>query len=523
MIEFRGVSYAHENGNYVLKNIDLNISKGERVGIVGPNGSGKTTLALLVNGILRATRGRVRVDGLDPADEKEGKLLKRKVGLVFQNPDNQLVSTTVEREVAFSLENLNLSYRLMKDRVDAVIDFFGLEGLRYRLTSELSGGEKQKLALASIMVMEPDVLILDEPGSYLDESGRRLLEEALSHLLKSKPDLTLIRITQYSNVAEMCERLLVFGEGQIRGDGRPEEIFSNPANFDGIGIEVPWRYRIAHQSLAEAAKTPDIKAGWGQGRAMAINAEEVCFRYHSYARENVFDKLHLRLSNDRVYGLVGPSGSGKTTLIQLMAGLLKPSRGKILYEGLDSSAGKVVVSFQQSERQFFLETVEKEIRFGAENIGLNDIEAITAECYRLVGLDSKRFASRNPFSLSGGEKRRLAFASILSLRPEFIFFDEPTCALDAEGIAFFRRLVSALRRGGIGVVIISHYGNIIMDLADEIIALRGGRISAQCGKKEFFREVDYSGYLSMPELIRYQLDNFGEVRFFSEEELRGSL
>jgi energy-coupling factor transport system ATP-binding protein len=524
MIKFINVSYTYPNGTAALKSVSLDISKGERIAIVGGNGSGKTTLALLINGILRPDTGRISVDGLDPLNDNDSKRLKQKVGLVFQSPDNQLVSTTVEREIAFSLENMNIPYDTMKIKVGQSLEFFGLSNFRDRLTSDLSGGEKQRLALASVMVAEPEILILDEPGSYLDESGKRLLDEAVARLLKSKEYLTVLRITQYAYVACRYERMVVFREGEIIADGDPGGIFSDRKMQYSTGIGAPLRYRIRgaadhrYDEYVETSRT--LKSGIEPRR---VTLDSVSFGYGNRAHDVLFDNLNLDLDNSRIYGLVGPSGSGKTTLIQLMAGLLKPIQGRISYGGFTAEPGRMAVSFQQSERQFFLDTVDREIRFGAENLALPDVDGIVGNCYDLIGFDRASYAPRNPFTLSGGEKRRLAFGTILSLRPLFIFFDEPTCALDYEGIGLFKKLINKLKCNGVGILIISHYGDIIFELADYIIALDNGTVARACDKKEFFREVGYSKYLSTPELVSFQLEQFGEIRFFSEREFLAGL
>jgi len=520
MIRFKDVTYAYPNGTTVLNNVDLHIGRGERLAIVGDNGSGKTTLALLINGVLRVSSGSISVDGLNPSRNEDNLKLKHKVGLVFQNPDNQLVSTTVEREVAFSLENMNVAFDDMQNRVDRMLDFFGLNKFRKKLTSDLSGGEKQRLALAAVMVAEPDILILDEPGSYLDQTGKNLLNKAVDHLLADKPGLTVLRITQYSDEAALYNRLLVFRDGQIAADGNPDDIFRKADRRESIGVSIPLKYRIDRKSDTDAESQGEYKTPEkGSSDRLAIELDSVSFSYNDGNNNMLFDKLKLRLESGRVYGLVGPSGSGKTTLVQLMAGLLKPDSGKVNYEGFEAEPGRMAVSFQQPERQFFLDTVEAEIRFGAENLELPEIESITERCYYLTGLDREIYSGRNPFSLSGGEKRKLAFGTILSLQPSFIFFDEPTCGLDWPGVIKFRRLVGQLREGGIGIVIISHFGDVILNLADEVIVLKNGRIDMIKSREDFFMGYDYSEYLSTPDLLAYQLENMGEVKYLSEAEL----
>jgi len=521
MIRFENVTFAYPNGATVLDNLSLHIERGEKVSIVGNNGSGKTTLALLINGVLKASSGKINIDGLDPADENDNRLLKHKVGLVFQNPDNQLVSTTVEREVAFSLENMNVPHDEMHRRVERMLDFFGLADFRKKLTSDLSGGEKQRLALAAVMVAEPEILIFDEPGSFLDETGKRLLNDAVDLLLAEKPDLTVLRITQYADEAERSPRMIVFEDGRITADNDPDKIFTDSQSLETLGVTVPLKYRISRPTNQT---TTSIRPTAGANEAKAsIRLNSVAFHYNGKSGHRLFENLDLKIDSDKVYGLVGPSGSGKTTLIQLMAGLLKPDSGKIEYDGFTPASGRLAVSFQQPERQFFLDTVDKEIRFGAENLGLEHIDQISEKCYTLIGLEKQVYAYRNPFTLSGGEKRKLAFGTILSLTPNFIFFDEPTCGLDRRGVVKFNRLVRRLSDDGVGIVVISHFGDIILELADEIIDLEKGRINSIQKKDDFFRRCDYSGYLSTPDLIAYQMEKFGEIKYFNEDEFRHNL
>ncbi|MEW5925058.1 MAG: energy-coupling factor transporter ATPase [Candidatus Zixiibacteriota bacterium] len=523
MISFENVTFAYPNGSIALNSLNLHIERGEKVVIVGSNGSGKTTLALLINGVLRPTSGSIKVVGLDPSIDKDNKELKRKVGLVFQNPDNQLVSTTVEREVAFSLENMNVPHDQMHRRVTRMLEFFGLIDFRNKLTSDLSGGEKQRLALAAVMVAEPDILILDEPGSYLDQTGKRLLNKAIDLLLAEKEDLTVLRITQYNEEAESYNRMIVFRDGQIEYDNTPEYIFRNAVSGGSLGIDIPLKYRIQSRSASDSQDDSSPLAITDTVNQSGIIMDSVAFSYESGPGRRLFDNLNLKLTSGKVYGLVGPSGSGKTTLIQLLAGLIKPDSGKITYDGFKPAAGKLAVSFQQPERQFFLETVDREIRFGAENLGFDDIDKIAGQCYSLIGLDKDKYSNRNPFTLSGGEKRKLAFGTILSLKPKFIFFDEPTCGLDQQGIDKFKGLVARLKQNGIGMIIISHFGDIIFDLADEVIALQQGRIESVMTRRDFFLNVDYGNYLSTPDPVAYQKEVFGEIKYLSRGDLLNNI
>lgn len=522
MIKFADVTFHYPQRIRAVENLSLHINAGEKCAIIGNNGSGKTTFALLAKGLLKAESGRIEIDRLNPAETADGRALKRKVGLVFQNPDNQLVASTVEREIAFTLENLNMPRPEMKERVGEMLRLFNLEEKRERLTSQLSGGEKQKLALASVMAAAPEILILDEPGSFLDEAGKRLLHEALTGLLQVHPLLTVVRITQYSYIAEQYPRLIVLSKGKVLFSGPPGEAFSNPALCREAGIEPPLRYRLRGDTFKTVKKGNSSSINDFPVRQIRVKDLEFAYPNGS-AGTRLFCGESLDVDNRSVCGLVGPSGSGKSTLIQLMAKLLKPDRGKILYTGFDSENPRLAVSFQHPERQFFLETVEKEIRFGAENFGLTEIDRIAEDCYRMVGLERASFYNRDPFSLSGGEKRRLAFASILSMKPSYVFFDEPTSGLDAEGIGHFRCLVKTLKEQGVGVLIISHYGNIVFDLCERIITLKQGRIESNLSREEFFRNAAYHSFLSPPELITFQLQEWGEIRRFDEAGIKEEL
>ncbi|MFH2037037.1 MAG: ATP-binding cassette domain-containing protein [Candidatus Zixiibacteriota bacterium] len=517
MIKFEKVSFAYPGSPDILKDINLTISEGERIALVGGNGSGKTTLALMINGILKAESGRVTVAGLDPSIPGDSLKLKQKVGLVFQNPDNQLVSTTVETEVAFSLENANIDPATMHHQVESILDFFNLLKSKAKLTSNLSGGEKQKLALVAVMIAEPDILILDEPGSYLDETGKKLLDQAIEQLIDKKPNLTVIRITQYALIAAQYPRIVVCHEGSIIADGPPEEIFRmNPKN---IGIAVPIDYQLLNGIKIKSDRDNSISGNKATSQTIkSIKAVSISFGYHNGQNSLIFKNQNLELTNDKIYGLVGLSGTGKTTLLQLLANLLKLQSGNIERYNFNHN-DLVSVVFQQPERQFFKETVDEEIRFGPENLRLNNIDQIVANSYQQVGLDRDKYAHRNSFTLSGGEKRRLAFASIISLNPAFVFFDEPTCALDNDGIIKFSQMIKALNSEGLGVVIVSHFGEIIFELSDEIILIDKGTINRPITKKEFFLNHKYDHFLSVPEVVSYQLDKFGEMRYFSKDDL----
>lgn len=462
-------------GTPALRDVSLRIRQGESVCIMGPNGSGKTTFVRLVAGLIEADRGTVKIhsDGACPIP----------VGMLFQNPDNQMVAVTVEKEIAFALENLGVAPSEIDARVTEVLRRFGAGHLRKRMTAELSGGEKQRVALASVMVFRPPILVLDEPDSYLDEPGKRALEEELREIRSQTPNTVIIRVTQYPHVARSYPRLVLFNEGRVVADGPPADILNDRRicregglTFNGSSLG----------GLCLPCKAPDRKVS----RVRQVRFEQAGFA-HAGGPEIVRD-LTMAVKRGEIWALVGPSGSGKSTFGQLFCGLLKPTSGTIEYvdesgRSLASSGlvGRISGVFQMPERQFFLATCTEEICFGPANLKQSLEETEVEAFFAMVGLDSKRFADRDPLTLSAGEKRRLAFAAVLSMSPRFVVFDEPTCALDAEGIGRFRVLVETLRERRVGMVIITHDGSIVRGLADQVLYLQGKGRHTMMGCREF--------------------------------------
>ncbi|RPH89545.1 MAG: ATP-binding cassette domain-containing protein [Calditrichaeota bacterium] len=230
----------------ILNDVSLEIRAGERIAIMGRNGSGKTTFARCLNGLLLPSSGVVRVDGLTTSEAKNLADIRRHVGMVFQNPDNQIVSATVEREVAFGLENLGVPFEEMHEIVERMLFIFNLEKLRKQPPHQLSGGEKQRLALASVMAMHPKYLVLDEPTSLLDPKSRREVLERISTLPQDteNPVATLL-ITQFPEEALYANRLIVFHQGKIIMDDAPDELFSRHKELEAYGLEVPVKFQIA--------------------------------------------------------------------------------------------------------------------------------------------------------------------------------------------------------------------------------------------------------------------------------------
>ncbi len=487
MVKFENVTFRYtDDGPDVLHNVTVEVRPGEAVAVMGANGSGKTTFVRLIAGLLESSRGRVVLG--EGAGEAPG------VGILFQNPDNQLVAVTVEKEVAFALENMAVPLEEMEKQITATLRQFDIEHLRRRLTAELSGGEKQRVALASVMVARPKILLLDEPDSFLDQAGKAALTAVLAELRERMPDMVQIHITQYPQTARGYDRMIVFERGEIAADAPPESVFADR--------EFCMRTALAFEPPVTSGVVRYEDQTGGSQVAM-VQASEVTFGYREQAK--VLQALSIRVKAGEIVAVVGPSGAGKSTLGLLLTGLLEPTGGEIAVLREDgrvisreATAGKISAILQQPERQFFLPTCAEEIAFGPENLGRPVTPEQVSEMFEQVGLDSVRFAERDPFRLSGGEKRRLAFAAVLSMQPDIVIFDEPTCALDQEGVGRFIQLASELRSRGAGLVVISHDGDIVRALADRVLLLLPDRRCLIRTADEFFDDPELSRFVSAP-------------------------
>lgn len=254
LIEFKDVSFSYEtqddNGNIitnkVLNDFNLKIEQGSFVAILGHNGSGKSTVAKLTNGILLADEGEIIVDGIKAENDESIYSIRRKVGMVFQNPDNQIVSSIVEEDVAFGVENLGIEPSECRKRVDEALKTVNMYDYRLRTPSKLSGGQKQRVAVAGIIAMKPKCIVLDEPTAMLDPSGRKEVLDTIIKLNKQE-NITILLITHYMDEAVLADRVVVMDNGKIKLDGTPREVFSNPEKMDELSLEVPQSTLLAHK------------------------------------------------------------------------------------------------------------------------------------------------------------------------------------------------------------------------------------------------------------------------------------
>lgn len=510
----------------ILKGVDLTIKKGEFIALLGRNGSGKTTFSKQLNAILRPSEGTVTVDEMGTRDADKLYEIRQRVGMVFQNPDNQMVAASVEEEVAFGPENLGMESDTIVARVKQALEQVRMWKRRKTAPNHLSGGQKQRIAIAGILAMHPDYIVLDEPTAMLDPKGRKEVMEALQRL-NQEQEMTVILITHDMEEAALASRVILLADGQVRFDGTPEDFFGEDALLAEMGMEAPLSYRV-QQAMGSAA---NLQSGAGEKRDKCkidaldiferdkaiLSLQHVSYIYSpGTAYEKVaLDDVNLSLGKGEIVGLAGHTGSGKSTMIQLLNGLLKPTSGTVTFEGKDIHAkgysgnylrSKVGMVFQYPEHQMICDTVWEDVAFGPSKQGLTGeaCETRVEEALRFVDLPEKYYQA-SPLQLSGGQKRRVAIAGVLAMHPEYIILDEPAAGLDAAGKReIFDRIRRMSREQGIGVLLVSHSMEDLAEYADRIIVLDDGKKILDDRPAQIFakRETLADCGLDVPETVK---------------------
>jgi len=508
--------------DWILKGINLTVKQGEFLGIMGPSGAGKTTLCMCMNGLIpQRARGRykgcVKIGDLDTIENKMFELAG-KVGMVFQDPETQFVMMTVEDEIALGLENLALPREEMRERVRWAMDVVGLsDDFLGKTPLELSGGEKQRIAIASILALKPEILILDEPTSNLDPVGKAEVFSTVEDL-KNKFDITIIVVEhEAEKLAEFADRIIVIYNGQIVEEGSPREVFKKVDTLKSLGIrspqvtefaqykkwdDVPITINEAEKKLAEMLKKEqyriqkiEVKTEGKRSREPIIQAENLHYTYPNGGK--ALKGVSLTIGKGDYLAIIGPNGSGKTTLAKHFNGILKPTDGKVLVDGSDIKkatitklASKVGYCFQNPDHQLFCQTVKDEVAFGPLNLGLTkeEVEERVDKALKTVGLEI--FGDEHPFFLGKGQRQRLAIASILAMEPEVLIIDEPTTGQDYRMAEEIMCLLDQLNEKGHTVIIITHNMPLVCEHVERVIVMLDGKIIVDGPPAEIFTRED---------------------------------
>lgn len=530
-----------------IKGVDIDIEEGQFVAILGRNGSGKSTLAKHMNALFFPTDGTVWVGDMDTKDESHILDIRQTAGMVFQNPDNQIVSTIVEEDVGFGPENMGVPSKEIWKRVDESLKAVGMTAYRKDSPNHLSGGQKQRIAIAGVMAMRPRCIVLDEPTAMLDPNGRKEVIRTIREL-NQKEHITVILITHYMEETVHADRVIVMDDGEIRMDGTPREIFTQVEELKRIRLDVPQVTELAYElrrscpdipegilTIAEFLQVMEKKA---HQEADGEQSEEdlpvvqaplseaeileapLMLRHVGYTygagtpmEKKVLKDVNFSIRSGQFISIIGHTGSGKSTLIQHLNGLLPPSEGEVLFHGTDIQSegfdkralrGKVGLVFQYPEHQLFESDVFTDVCFGPRNQGLGEeeIKARARAALDLVGLDPS-FDTRSPFELSGGQKRRVAIAGVLAMKPEVLVLDEPTAGLDPGGRDEILEQVARLHReSGLTVVLVSHSMEDVANYAERLIVMDDGHVAFDGTPKAVFRhhkELEKMG-LSAPQV-----------------------
>ncbi len=531
----------------VLENLSLSFEKGSYTAILGHNGSGKSTLAKLICGILTPTVGSITVAGMNTSDEEALPKLRETCGMIFQNPDNQLVAGIVEEDVAFAPENLGCPREEIRRRVDEALETVSMTEYARHGTTKLSGGQKQRIAIAGVLAMQPDCILFDEATAMLDPTGRREIAAAMKKLNREK-NITVITITHYMAEAIEADRVVVLDHGRLLMDGTPREVFSHVKELQAAALSVPQVTELMHllsedgypfpngilhtMEAADALEAVLPKSSFpaepkketehtvpGDAPALELQNISVVYGEGTDIRKEALRDLTVSFPCGEVIGIIGHTGSGKSTLASLLNGLRKPTAGTVLLSGEDiwthpkemrKIRSRVGLVFQYPEYQLFEETVEADIAFGPKNMSLptEEISRRVADAAAFCGL-GERELKKSPFELSGGQKRRAAIAGVIAMEPEVLVLDEPAAGLDPKGREeIFGGLMEYRNRRGATLLLISHSMEEVARYADRILVLKDGRKYLYGTVGEVFGQAEklFDASLDLPQITKLFLE-----------------
>lgn len=589
MIKAREVVYEYyrrdENNEIIgsekaIDGVSFDIKDGEFISIVGHNGCGKSTLAKHLNALICPTEGTLWVDGMNTADDDNIFNIRQCTGMVFQNPDNQLVANVVEEDVGFGPENIGVPTDEIWKRVNDALKIVNIEKRRKDSPNHLSGGQKQRVAIAGVLAMKPKCIVLDEPTAMLDPSGRKEVIDAIT-MLNKKEKINIILITHHMEETLNSDRIIVMDGGKIVMEGSPETIFKQAEELKKHKLCVPQATQIADllknkgididrtiltreelvNEILEKVDMQNIKQELKQDSKQDIDLKENNIKQdltldtaqnfdadtitssekqlqesdnkndntkiklietkdlsYIYEKGTVYERtalsnVNITINKGEFVALIGHTGSGKSTLIQTLNGLVKPTSGVVYYNGknihdkgnsLKKLRSKVGLVFQYPEYQLFAETVIEDVKFGPKNIGMSpeEINDAANEALKMTGVSDNLYEA-SPLELSGGEKRRVAIAGVLAMKPKVLILDEPTAGLDPAGRDEILGLISELHKNGLTIILVSHSMSDVAEYANKIYVMDDGCLFAKGTPSEVFKgykELEKIG-LSAPETV----------------------
>ena len=512
-----------------LRDISLQVSPGELLLLAGASGSGKTTFIRCVNGLIpRSYKGEIQGQVLLNGKENDKMALahiSQIVGTVLQDPERQILGTRVRNEVAFGLENLGMQREEIRSRIEVALDYLGIADLRDRETFNLSGGEKQKVALAGILAMRPSILLLDEPLASLDPASAQETLKLARRLVDEGMALVIVEHRVEDVLSIHPDRVMFLGDGQVRYLGDIEGLY-RVVNYHEIKIPAP----MIIERAVNDPPPPEIEfspASTNQASEEAlVRFENVSFGYEQGTE--VLHGIDLEVRRGDVIAILGPNGAGKTTLVKHAIGLLKPRSGRVLIDGRDThhiSVAQIAKTlgyvFQSPSHMLFASTVREELAFGPRNLGHNpqQITEEVQEAIKIVNLVGRE--NDPPLALSFGQQKRVTIAAILAMRSRILVMDEPTAGQDYENYMDFMDAILSLPSFE-AIIFITHDVDLAVIYANRILLVNQGRLVADGPPSQVLDDVERlrSNRLVPTSLLKANLDLFPETgRFMRAEAL----
>ncbi len=552
-ITIRNLSFYYRNSNdKALDSINLDVYSGEFVAVMGRSGAGKSTLCRCLNGIIPNFQkgdmvGDIQIFG-EPIKEKKIFEIAQNVGLVFQDFESQLFSTNVELEVAFCPENLAVPREEIANRVKSALQIVGLTGFEKRQPYTLSGGEKQRLAIASVISGKPKILVLDEPTTDLDPKGRYDVLNTIRSLVNENMSVLIVE-HEVEDIID-SDRVIILDKGRIVTSGKTRDIISDIQLLENHGIRPPQvaklfksafnsteipitaesAYEIYKQKIDTLISEDMYKKRLVLDEQKKKNYNDVIIsvkglRYSYPESEEILNGIDLEIRQGEFVAIIGQNGSGKTTLAKHFNGLLKPTEGIVYCSGKDtrkmsiSELGKTVgFVFQNPDHQIFASSVREELSFGPKNFNFSPQEISENISQALKAVHLEGYEDFDPFTLTKGERQRVAVASILACKPKVLILDEPTTGLDYLQQKSMMELLKSLNNNGHTIIIITHSLWIVAEYAHRVIVMHKGNIAMDGNVREVFShqsQLEDFG-IKLPELIKF--GNMIGKTFLSVEE-----
>jgi energy-coupling factor transporter ATP-binding protein EcfA2 len=547
----------------VLVEISLEIRKGEFLGVIGPTGAGKTTFCLALNGIVPQFYGgrffgSVTVAGLDCLENPISKMATH-VGVVFDDPETQLISTSVENEIAFALENLLVPREEIIARIQRVLNAVRLEGTEKKHPAELSGGQKQRLAIAAALAVQPDLLVLDEPTSQLDPVGAQEVFATVRELNKELGMTIVMSSHAAEELAEYSDRILLLSKGSMAALGTPDEIFDKidlliqndlrppqvASTFYLIGKKhvqvdrIPVRMNEGIALLKKVAKECAVKPpqmppelSYGSGRPL-LSVKDLKHTYPDGTE--ALHGISFDIREGEYVLIIGQNGAGKSTLVKHFLNLLKPTDGSVKVDGVETSqlsvsalARRIGYVAQNPDNQIFNASVGEEVSFALKNLGFSkqEVEERSVESLESMGLLEVR--DRHPLSLPKGDRARVVIAAILAMKPEVIIFDEPTTGQDYRGARYILDISRKLHEMGKTIIVITHHLYLMPEYAERVLVMGKGTLLLDASIREAYHDIELlkSTFLAPPQavLLTKELEKIDDrplPRLLTPEELAG--